>query len=88
MTSAIDTSGKDLLQPNEALIGPLQELGFRAGVHYFLVAETNLKDRLRYLLEERHHPDLDEVRRKGQALVFDHHSTSHRAKLIHDLEEA
>jgi hypothetical protein len=77
-----------LLVADEALIGPLQELGFRAGVHYFPVAETNLKDRLRYLLEERHHPALDEIRRKGQALVFDHHRTSHRAKLIHDLEEA
>jgi Glycosyl transferases group 1 len=77
-----------LLVADEALSAPLKELGFSGGVHYFPVTKKNLKDRLRYLLEERHHPALDEIRRKGQTLVFERHRTSHRAKLINSLGEA
>jgi hypothetical protein len=44
-----------------------------------------LEDRVRYLLREENHPELDRIRRNGQALVMERHRTSHRAKLIDDL---
>lgn len=64
---------------------PLSKLGFVPGVHYFPVSSGDLEDRVRYLLREDRHDELDRIRRNGQALVLERHRTSHRARLINDL---
>lgn len=64
---------------------PLRKLGFVPGVHYFPVSAGDLEDRVRSLLREDRHDELDRIRRNGQALVLERHRTSHRAKLINDL---
>jgi len=75
-----------LLVADAAAKEPLQRLGFMPGVHYFPVSDENLEDRLRYLLCEKHHSELDQIRRNGQALVLKRHRTSDRVKLINDLD--
>lgn len=74
-----------LLVADVAVEAPLRELGFLPGVHYFPVSVVNLEDRVRYLLSEKHHAEVDRIRHNGQALVLERHRTSHRAKLINDL---
>jgi hypothetical protein len=74
-----------LLVADAAIEGPLRELGFVPGVHYFQVAAGDLEDRVKYLLCEENHRELDQIRSNGQALVMGRHRTSHRAKLIDDL---
>jgi Glycosyl transferases group 1 len=74
-----------LLVADSAIEGPLKELGFRPGVHYLPVSDDTLEDRVRYVLGEEHHAELDQIRRNGQALVLERHRTSHRAKLVNDL---
>ncbi len=74
-----------LLMADQALDGPLRELGFVPGVHYLSGGDENLEDLVRYVLREEHHAELDQIRRNGQALVLERHRTSHRARLINDL---
>jgi hypothetical protein len=74
-----------LLVADVSIEKPLGKLGFVPGVHYFPVSGGDLGDRVRYLLCEEHHAELDQIRRNGQALVLERHRTSHRAKLINDL---
>jgi hypothetical protein len=74
-----------LLVADVSIEAPLGKLGFVPGVHYFPVTSEDLEDRVRYLLREDHHEELDRIRRNGQALVLNRHRTSHRAKLINDL---
>jgi hypothetical protein len=74
-----------LLVADTAIAGPLAELGFVPGVHYFPVSDGDMEDRVRYLLCQEFHPELDEIRSNGQALINERHRTSHRARLIDDL---
>ncbi len=74
-----------LLVADATIEGPLGELGFLPGVHYFPVSRGDLEDRVNYLLCEENHAELDRIRRNGQALVLERHRTSHRARRINDL---
>ena len=74
-----------LLVADISIEEPLGNLGFVPGVHYFPVSSGDLEDRVRYLLREDHHDELDRIRRNGQALVLARHRTSHRARLIDEL---
>ena len=60
-------------------------MGFKKWVHYVPVSEQNLERQLDHILDERNHDDLNEVRRRGQTLVWERHKTSDRAKLINDV---
>jgi hypothetical protein len=64
---------------------PLRELGFVEDVHYISVSSEDMEEKIEYVLNERNHPELDRIRRKGQALVWERHTTSERAKLINDV---
>lgn len=64
---------------------PLRELGFLPGIHYFPVGATDLEERVRYLLDQNNHAELDRIRTTGQILVRSRHLTIHRANLINDL---
>lgn len=74
-----------LLFADDAVRGPLQELGFIANRHYLPVSQENLEEKIRYVLDERNHEELDEIRRSGQQLVWERHTTSHRASQIDEV---
>src|SRR5213078_597587 len=71
-----------LLLADDSVGGPLKELGFIVNEHYVPVSEENLEERIRYVLDESNHEELDEIRRRGQELVWERHKTSDRAKQI------
>lgn len=71
-----------LLFADDAVSGPLKELGFIENRHYLPVSKENLEERVRYILDKRNHEELDEIRRRGQELVRERHKTSDRARQI------
>lgn len=73
-----------LLLADSAVSEPLRELGFIENRHYLPVSKEDLEDRVRYVLDERNHEVLDEIRRRGQELVWEKHKTGDRAKQINE----
>ena len=73
-----------LLLADDAVSGPLQELGFIGNTHYVPVSKENLEDSVRYVLDEKNHDELDNIRRRGQELVWQRHKTSDRARQINE----
>lgn len=73
-----------LLFADGAVSGPLRELGFVANRHYLPVSKETLEDRIEYVLDERNHEELDEIRRSGQELVWERHKTVDRARQINE----
>ncbi|MCM3905989.1 MAG: glycosyltransferase [Pyrinomonadaceae bacterium] len=71
-----------LLFADEAVTGPLKELGFIENSHYLPVSKENLEEKVQYILDERNHEELDEIRRRGQELVWERHKTVDRARQI------
>jgi hypothetical protein len=71
-----------LLFADDAVSGPLRELGFLENQHYLPVSKETLEDRIEYVLNERNHEELDEIRRSGQELVWERHKTVDRARQI------
>jgi len=63
----------------------LRSLGFIENQHYVPVSKENLEDRIQYVLDERNHDELDEVRKRGQELVRQRHKTSDRAREINQV---
>ena len=63
----------------------LSQLGLLPWVHYVPVTDATLESQLRHVLDTRNHAELDEVRRRGQELIWGRHKTSDRAKLIDDV---
>lgn len=73
-----------LLFADDGVRGPLQELGFIANRHYLPVSKENLEERVQYVLDERNHEELDEIRKSGQELVWQRHKTIDRARQINE----
>lgn len=71
-----------LLVAEDSVSGPLRELGFVENRHYVPVSRENLEEKLQYVLDERNHDELDQIRRNGQDLVWDRHKTADRARQI------
>jgi hypothetical protein len=71
-----------LLLADRAVRPELAELGLLDGLHYVSVADRDLEERLRYVLDPANHDELDQIRRRGQALVRQRHTTADRAALI------
>ena len=74
-----------LLLADAAVSGPLREIGFEENKHYVPVSKENLEEKIRYVLDEANHEELDEIRRRGQELIMQKHKTSDRAKKINEL---
>ncbi len=74
-----------LLLADEAVGGPLERLGFIKDVHYLPVSKENLEERVRYVLDERNRAEVDEIRRRGQELVWARHKTTERARQINEV---
>jgi hypothetical protein len=73
-----------LLLADDAVSELLEKLGFIENKHYLPVSKDNLEERIRYVLDERNHDELDKVRRRGQDLVWQRHKTSDRARQINE----
>jgi len=73
-----------LLFADDAVREPLRQLGFIENRHYLPVSKENLEERILYILDERNHEELDEIRRSGQELVWERHKTSDRARRINE----
>jgi hypothetical protein len=71
-----------LLLADSAASPILREFGFFENEHYIAVSAGDIDAQLRYVLDERNHSDLDAVRKRGQAIVWERHKTSDRARLI------
>jgi len=70
----------------DASVGePFERLGFVDGVHYVSVSGADLEEKIDYVLDERNHAALDEIRRAGQRLAWEKHKTSDRARLIDEV---
>ena len=74
-----------LLLADDTVSPYLKELGFEADRHYVPVSKENLEEQIRYVLDEKHHEELDQVRKNGQTLVQERHQISDRAKRINDV---
>jgi hypothetical protein len=74
-----------LLLADRAVCEPLGRLGFIESEHYLSAAAEDLADRVREVLDESNYARLDAIRRRGQALVWDRHKTSDRARLINEV---
>jgi hypothetical protein len=74
-----------LLLADDAVSGPLERLGFIKGRHYVPVSKENLEERVREVLDERNRSEVDEIRRRGQELVWARHKTSDRAMQINEV---
>ena len=71
-----------LLLADEAVSASFKRLGFIANRHYLPVSSRNLEEVIRYVVDEKNHQELDEIRKRGQALVWERHQTADRARLI------
>lgn len=71
-----------LLLADRAVSEPLRRIGLIEGVHYVGVSNEDLEEKIEYVLNHSNHDKLDEIRRNGQALVRQEHTTSDRARSI------
>jgi len=71
-----------LLVADDAVSGPLRQLGFIEYEHYVPVNAANLEETIAFVLDETNHEALDEIRRRGQELIWDRHKTIDRARQI------
>ena len=60
----------------------LRQLGLIEGEHYIAASFDDLEEQVRFTLDESNHDSLDSVRARGQALVWERHKSSDRARLI------
>jgi Glycosyl transferases group 1 len=71
-----------LLVADDAVSGPLRQLGFIENEHYLPVSADNLEEKVAFVLDERNHDELDQIRKRGQELVWARHKTIDRARQI------
>ena len=71
-----------LLVADRSLRASLHALGYVDGEHYVSVTQGNVENKIRDLLEESNHEELDRIRRAGQCLVRSRHRSRDRAELI------
>lgn len=71
-----------LLVGDDAVSGPLAQLGFIPNEHYVPVAANDLEEKIAFVLDERNHHDLDQIRKRGHELIWARHKTIDRARQI------
>jgi hypothetical protein len=71
-----------LLVADDSVNGPLGQLGFVENEHYLPVNAGDLEAKIALVLDERNHDALDEVRKRGQELVWSRHKSIDRARQI------
>ena len=71
-----------LLVADDSVSGPLSQLGFVDNENYIAASAENLEEKIRFVLDERNHEELDHIRRRGQELVWERHRSIDRARQI------
>lgn len=71
-----------LLLGDRAVSDALRSLGFEEDIHYLPVGSEDVEEKIAWALNPVNRPRVDEIRRRGQALVLERHTTSHRARQI------
>jgi hypothetical protein len=71
-----------LLLADAAAREPLERLGFVEGAHYISISARDMEEKIAYVIDEKNHARIDEIRRAGQKLVWERHKTGDRARLI------
>jgi hypothetical protein len=71
-----------LLVADDAVSGPLRQVGLMADEHYVPVSANNLEEKIAFVLDERNHDELDQIRKRGQELIWSCHKTIDRARQI------
>lgn len=71
-----------LLVGDDSVGDPLSRLGFIENEHYVAVSDADLEEKIRFVLDERNHEELDQIRRRGQELVWERHKSIDRARQI------
>ena len=71
-----------LLLADDSVSGPLGQLGFVEFEHFVPVSEETLEERIGFVLDQRNHAQLDEIRSRAQELVLERHKTADRARQI------
>jgi glycosyl transferase family 1 len=74
-----------LLLGDRAVSDALRSLGFEEDIHYLPVGSEDVEEKIAWALDPVHRPRVDEIRRRGQALVLERHTTSHRARQIDEV---
>jgi Glycosyl transferases group 1 len=73
-----------LLVADRAANGLLAQLGIFEGEHYIATSNDEMEETIKFVIDESHHRELDELRRRAQRLVSEKHTTRERARLIDD----
>jgi hypothetical protein len=73
-----------LLLADRAVTQSLRQLGLFEDEHYVSVSPDDFEERVQHVLDEANHPQLDAIRRRAQALIWERHTTSNRARLIEE----
>jgi hypothetical protein len=71
-----------LLIADRAVAGQLARLGFVDGEHYVSTTAEELESTVERVVDVRNAPEIDAIRRRGQALTDARHTTAHRARQI------
>ena len=71
-----------LLLAEHAAADLLEELGMIAGEHYIATSPDDIEEKIRSSSRSQTHGELDHVRRRGQQLVREEHTTRERVRLI------
>ncbi|HKP71409.1 MAG TPA: glycosyltransferase, partial [Pyrinomonadaceae bacterium] len=74
-----------LLLAESKVGGAFERLGFVEDEHYISVSPDDLEEKIRFVLDEGNHKQLDRIRRRAQKLVRERHQTSDRARLIDEV---
>jgi hypothetical protein len=74
-----------LLLADAAVSEPLSRLGFIENEHYIPASTETVEERIRYVLDESNHQEVDEIRKRGQELVWQRHKTGDRALQIDEV---
>lgn len=74
-----------LLLGDRAVSDALRSLGFEEDIHYLPVGSEDVEERIAWALDPVNRPRVDEIRRRGQALVLERHTTSHRARQVDEV---
>ncbi|AYV85433.1 MAG: hypothetical protein Satyrvirus16_9 [Satyrvirus sp.] len=81
----IPASGALLLGGNTETKSYFVELGFVDGIHYISASMENIGEKIKYVLDPKHRPEIDNIRRNGYELVKSRHLHTHRANLLDDV---
>ena len=68
-----------LLLIQDSIKEQLNELGFYDNEHCIMCNESNVEEKMRWILDDNNRPQVDKIRKNGMVLTREKHTTQHRA---------